>query len=45
MTKLDIVNQIVAELMYEDEKLEYIDALYIAEIIYVQKYKEKLDGV
>lgn len=44
MTKLDIVNQIVTELMYEDENLEYVDALYIAEIIYIQKYREKLDG-
>lgn len=46
MNKQDIINQLVAELMYEDEYLEYYEALTKAEAIYNNMFgMEEEDGI
>lgn len=45
MTKQDIIKQIAAELMYDDEWMEYPEALQKAKKIYNSLYEEKDEDV
>lgn len=45
MNKDDIIKQLIAELMYEDEFLEYYEAITLAERIYNNMFKEEEGGI
>lgn len=45
MTKNDIIKQIATELMYEDEWLEYADAMEKATLIYYSLYAKDDEDV
>ena len=41
MTKQEIINDIASNMMYEDEFLEYAEAIDIATRIYIDLYEEE----
>lgn len=45
MTKQEIINEIASELMYEDEFLEYAEAMDLAIRIYENMYGVDEDGI
>ena len=46
MNKQEIINQLIRDLMYEDEWLEYIEATELANKIYENMFKEdEEDGI
>lgn len=45
MNKNDIIKQITSELMYEDEWLEFYEAMDLATQIYENMFQEGEDGI
>jgi len=45
MTRDEIINELIREMMYEDEFLEYIEALTAATNIYENMFKDEEGGI